>query len=74
MISERRESTRQPERRRARDIKMTQRYAHLAPEHLRAEMERTAAPVRSAATAPNPASMAQQMAQSDTIETVSSVK
>jgi site-specific recombinase XerD len=27
-----------------RDIKMTLRYAHLAPGHLRDEMERTAAP------------------------------
>src|SRR5712664_4382426 len=33
------------------DIKMTLRYAHLAPDHLRSEMARTERPARSAETA-----------------------
>jgi integrase len=39
-------------------LRMTERYAHLSPDHLRNEMERTAAPA-----APSPAPVAQSVAQ-----------
>jgi integrase len=52
------------------DIKMTLRYAHLAPEHLRAEMAKTERPVQRGveSTSPSAQRSAQDVARKDTSE------